>query len=96
MRSGVDPSEVAWEIALENGLPLSSAVQELDVSGTLVFRFEDDLRGHAIHITLAPTVSIDVVNALQLSAGDLFICRDSALDDDAAANMVRRCRLMTV
>jgi len=31
-----------------------------------------------------------------VSKDDLFICRDVALDDDAAANLALQCRLKTI
>ena len=96
MRSGLDPAEVAWEIALENGLPLSSRVDELEAGGARVFRFVDDLRDRSIHVTLDESVVVDVVDELELTMSDLFICRDSAINDDTATNLVLRCQVKTV
>jgi hypothetical protein len=33
---------------------------------------------------------------LNLAKDDLFICRDVALDDEAAANLALQCRLETI
>ena len=36
------------------------------------------------------------LNGLNLSQDDTFVCRDVALDDEAAANLALQCRLKTI
>jgi len=39
---------------------------------------------------------LGVVKKLGLSKDELFVCRDVALDDEAAANLALQCRLKTI
>ena len=41
-------------------------------------------------------VKAATVKALALKKEDLFICRDSALTDEQAANLALQCRLKTI
>jgi len=38
----------------------------------------------------------NIGKALNLTADDLFVCRDRALDDTLAANLALQCRLKTI
>jgi adenine-specific DNA-methyltransferase len=45
---------------------------------------------------LDDTLNPDIAKALALTADDLFVCRDRALDDTLAANLALQCRLKTI
>lgn len=47
-------------------------------------------------LCLDEEVRVDLSKHYPLAAGDLFICRDKALDDSAAANLALQCRLKTI
>lgn len=49
-----------------------------------------------LFITLEDTVRLDALTPLGLTRDDLFVCRDSALDDETAANLALQCRLKTI
>ena len=50
----------------------------------------------SFYICLDDKIRLDDLKPLNLAKTDLFICRDVALDDEAAANLALQCRLKTV
>jgi len=60
------------------------------------YKVSDLERGQSFYASLAPQLSLQAVAVLELSAEDLFICRDAALDDETAANLALQCRLETI
>ena len=53
-------------------------------------------KGQSFYITLAAKIAREELRQLDLEKDNLFICRDSALDDEAAANLALQCRLKTI
>lgn len=53
-------------------------------------------KGQHLFITPDDTVRLDVLAPLGLNRDDLFVCRDRALDDEAAAHLALQCRLKTI
>jgi adenine-specific DNA-methyltransferase len=96
LRDGWTPEGVVWEIALREGLPLSSSVEVLSVNEKTVHRVVDRTRDQQIHVCLDESVPASVPRALGLGPDDLFVCRDCALTDEVAANLALECRLKTV
>jgi len=47
-------------------------------------------------ICLDNQIDLANLNGLNPSQDDTFICRDVALDDEAAANLALQCRLRTI
>lgn len=93
---GFDAHEVIWEVALKEGYPLTSRVENLSIQNYLVHRITDLDTGRFFHMCLDGEVSSGVVNALKLDQDDLFVCRDLAIDDTVAANLALHCRLKTI
>lgn len=90
------PQAVVWEIALREGYPLSSTVQTVKAAGCDVFALWDPLRGRRFFVCLDDAVPLDLAHELGLAAEEVLVCRDSALTDEAAANLALQCRLKTV
>jgi adenine-specific DNA-methyltransferase len=90
------PQDIITEIALKEGFSLSSRVQTAAVAGHTVYRVTDPDHDQAFHICLDDNVATDVVAKLNLSQDDLFVCRDTAIDDTTAANLALQCRLETI
>ncbi|MBE3120170.1 MAG: hypothetical protein IMZ50_15630, partial [Candidatus Atribacteria bacterium] len=61
-----------------------------------VQRVTDPDKGQSFYLTLAARIALEDLRPLDLKKDDLFICRDSALDDEAAANLALQCRLKTI
>ena len=91
--SGWKPENVIWEVALREGYALTSELARYEVDGLNVWRVTDPQREQSFHICLSDKLGTEVVRTLGLTRDDLFVCRDTALDDTLAANLALQCRL---
>ncbi|KJV41508.1 site-specific DNA-methyltransferase [Brevundimonas sp. KM4] len=89
--------DVIWEVALREGYSLTSRVEPVAVPGGGTFhRVTDPERGWSFMIGLDDALTFEQVRSLGLSRDDLFVCRDTALDDTLAANLALQCRLKVI
>ena len=91
---GWQPENVLYEVALKEGYGLNVAVEPTAVKG--VQRVADPDKGQSFYLSLAGKIALEDLRPLDLKKDDLFICRDAALDDEAAANLALQCRLKTI
>lgn len=92
--SGWKPENVIWEVALREGLPLTSSVVAITENAPpKCWRVSDADSGRAFTICLADTIDLIDAKPLGLGKDDLFVCRDTALTDTVAANLALQCRL---
>lgn len=89
---GWKAENVIWEVALREGYPLTASVTALDAPSKC-WRVSDADAGRAFTICLAEHIDLAAVKPLGLTKDDLFVCRDTALDDTVAANLALQCRL---
>lgn len=89
---GWKADDVIWEVALREGYPLTASVAPLDAPAKC-WRVSDTDAGRAFTICLAEHIDLAAVKPLGLAKDDLFVCRDTALDDTVAANLALQCRL---
>lgn len=90
---GWKPENVLWEVALREGYALTSEIEKRELDGQVVWRVTDPEREQSFHICLDDMLSAETVRTLGLTSDDLFVCRDTALDDTLAANLALQCRL---
>lgn len=89
--------DVIWEVALREGYSLTSRVEPVAAPGGGTFhRVTDPERAWSFVIGLDDALTFKQVRALGLSRDDLFVCRDTALDDTLAANLALQCRLKVI
>ena len=89
--------DVVWEVAVKEGFGLGSQIERLEkVKERRIYRVTDPDRKQSFCICLEDKVELDAVKPLGLSSADLFICRDSAITDETAANLALQCRLKTI
>lgn len=88
--SGWKAEDVIWEIALREGFTLTASVMAIDGA---FWRVTDEDIGRAFTICLAEHLDLEAVKPLGLTKDDLFVCRDTAIDDTAAANLALQCHL---
>jgi adenine-specific DNA-methyltransferase len=88
------PENVIYEIALKEGYDLNCTIEQMGTGH--LYRVTDSDRGQSFTICLDNTLDPDMVQALELTRDDLFVCRDIALTDDLAANLALQCRLKTI
>lgn len=92
---GWRPQDVIWEVALREGYRLTATVEALDIGTRPSFwRVRDEDRSFTI--CLDDALTLDAVAPLALTKDDMFICRDTALDDTLAANLALQCRLKVI
>jgi len=94
---GWKAEDVIWEVAIKQGYSLSSLIErDKAANGVTVWRVVDGERGQQFRICLDDKLTMTAVNKLDLSQGELFVCRDAAIDDDVAANLALQCELRTI
>jgi adenine-specific DNA-methyltransferase len=91
------PENVIWEVVIKEGFGLNSRIEKLsEIKGNTVYHVSDPERSQTFRICLDDALKPTTLKALNLGKDDLFICRDKALDDEAAANLALQCRLKTI
>ncbi len=98
LRLGWTPENVLWEVAIKEGYGLNSIIEPVDCEVNTVYRVVDPDKDppQSFRGCLDETLNPDIAKALALTADDLFVCRDRALDDTLAANLALQCRLKTI
>lgn len=89
------PQIVIWEVALREGYTLTAKVEELEVSTDSKF-WSISEQERSFIICLDDSLTLDDVAVLELAKTDIFVCRDSALDDTLASNLNLQCRLKVI
>jgi len=106
---GWTAENVIYEVALKEGYGLNCRIDPLPIPPPLsgeggdrrspgggIYRVTDPDKEQSFTIYLDNAISLENLSALNLDKDDLFICRDVALDDEAAANLALQCRLKTI
>lgn len=95
--AGWTPESVIWEVALREGFGLNTRFGSRDLTnGNKVYDVIDPDTGQKFIICLDDRILSDVSKSCDLRSDDLFVCRDVALDDSAAANLALQSRLKTI
>jgi adenine-specific DNA-methyltransferase len=93
---GWTPEGLVWEVAIREGYPLTSKIERLRIPDLSVWRVTSDVDGQTFCICLNSKITLDQLKPMGLTKDDLFIARDTALDDTAQANLALQCRLKTL
>jgi adenine-specific DNA-methyltransferase len=100
---GWTAENVIYEVALKEGYGLNCRIEPISpplTSGVgaraTIYRVTDVDKEQSFTICLDNAIGLEDLSALNLDKDDLFICRDVALDDEAAANLALQCRLKTI
>ena len=96
---GWQPEDLLLEIMLQEGFPLDSRVESLDVPGAnTVQRVAHEWCEHRLVVCLDRRVASDTAEALPslLAANDVFICLDSALTDESKMRLTDRLNLKVI
>ncbi len=88
---------VIYEVALKEGFGLNCRIEKVEgVDSNVFVRVLDPDRDQSFYVCLDEVVRLEGLRSLGLAEEDLFVCRDSALDDETAANLALQCRLKTI
>lgn len=91
------PENVIWEVALREGFGLNTRFTERELAnGNKIYDVLDPDTSQKFIICLDDQIRADLSKHCELTLDTLFICRDIALDDSAAANLALQCRLKTI
>jgi len=94
---GWKPADVIWEVALREGFGLDANVEPVaGLEQQASWRVTDPAKGQSFVLCLSPRINLAALRPLNLGKEDLFICRDTALSDETAANLALQCRLKTI
>lgn len=98
LKANADATATVWELAIKEGYGLNSTVVPAQVGTNTVYTVTDAEKepAQSFRACLDATLAADIAKQLALTPTDLFMCRDSALDDTLAANLALQCRLKTV
>lgn len=96
LRDKVKPEDVVWQIALREGLLLSSEISEGKAGKNRIHEIGDDATGQDVVICLDSKLDDAIADKLDLERETVFICRDSAANDSSLANLSLRCNLKTL
>jgi adenine-specific DNA-methyltransferase len=97
--AGWTPENVLWEVALREGFSLNTNFKKKELgNGNIIYEVTDADKEPPQTFTacLDDEIRPDFSKHYELSTDHLFVCRDKALDDTAAANLALQCRLKTI
>ncbi len=91
---GWDIESVLWYVALHEGLSLHAIIDKADgPKSTTIYRLSDPRSDRFCFVSLDERVDLADVQSVIKDRSDVFVCRDSALDDSAIANLTLQCEL---
>jgi adenine-specific DNA-methyltransferase len=91
------PENVIWEVALREGFSLNTRFTPRELAnGNKVYDVSDPDTEQKFMLCLDEEIRADISKYFECKPDDLFVCRDVALDDSAAANLALQCRLKTI
>jgi adenine-specific DNA-methyltransferase len=94
---GWKPENVRYEVMLKQGYSLTSRIEQVtEIESATIYKITDEDKRQHFYISLDNQFHFETARTLKLTKNDLLICRDMAIDDTTAANLVLQCRLKTI
>lgn len=88
---------VIYEVILKEGYSLTSRIEKItEIASANILKVTDEDKGQHFYISLDHQFHFETARQLKLTKDDLLICRDMAIDDTTAANLMLQCRLKTI
>lgn len=103
MTAHVDPlvhgwkkEDVIYEVAVKEGFGLDSKIaKDADYRENEIWRVSDP-KEQTFLICLDEKIKAATIRNLKVTKDDVFVCRDTALNDTGAANLALQCNLKTI
>ena len=89
-----DEESVVYEVLLKEGFDLNAEVVKVKKGSLTIWTVTAGDR--KMLITLAPKLTRELVDSLDLAKDDLFVCFDSALDDSLKVNLMKHILLKVI
>lgn len=97
LRDDAESANIIWEVALKEGFPLTAHIAPVpEAAPNSVHQIFAPGEDRSFFICLDARLDAAILDALPLTKTDLFVCRDSALNDTLAANLAQQCELRTL
>lgn len=94
---GESDLDLAWEIAINEGMPLTSSITEISITKKYsAFKFENGENGRFIHLFLGDKTPKNIVEKLGLGESDILLVPDESITDEQATNIGLMCKLKVV
>lgn len=94
---GWKEKDVIYEVAIKEGYSLNSKIEpERRYQENTIWRVTDSENQQSFLICLDVKLKSSTMKNLEVSKNQMFVCRDTAIDDTAAANLALTCRLKTI
>ena len=86
---GWKPENVIYEVMLKQGYSLTSHIEPVtEIESATIYKVTDEDKRQHFYISLDNQFHFETARTLKLTKNDLLICRDMAIDDTTAANLV--------
>ena len=110
LKDDVRHKDVLYELILREGFSLNSEVEEVKTKSQMIYKVTDSNEGVAEQdedaaapradrsfcVCLDEEIGFEILDDLQVDTEQVFICRDSALDDALKVNLSLECILKVI
>jgi adenine-specific DNA-methyltransferase len=94
---GWKPLNLLYEVMLKEGFPLDSALKKLDIyAKNKVVEVSSDSCGHRLLVCFDRAIEKDTIEKLDLGDLNIFVCLDSAIDDQLKARLDDKGRIIAI
>jgi adenine-specific DNA-methyltransferase len=94
---GWKKENVIYEVALKEGFGLGITLTiDPKYKDNEIVRVTDEDKNQSFTICLDEKLATSTIKGLEIKKDEMFVCRDIALDDTAAANLALQCRLRII
>ena len=91
------PEGLRTEVMLLEGFPLDSRVEPVkELKKNQVERIGHEWHAHRLLVCLDKQVHADTIKGLELEDGDIFICLDTAIDDQSKLRLSDKGMIKTI
>ena len=83
--------DVIYEYIIKEGYDLNSTIEKMNIPSNIIYKVTDGDK--SFYICLDKIIQKDIITETKITANDILICMDSALDDSQKTNLSKQCDL---